>query len=166
MVNRFTEQAQKALDLARASAKELGASAVGTEHILLGLINCGEGIACEVLKQSGIQANVVNDLIKKYLLANYSVLEFTGFDFTPMSNRVLSSSLEKARLYKSSLIGTEHILLGILSYTNCSACRILTTLGVSLEHLHLDVVALIQNGANAGGSEPGLDALNGSVGAR
>ena len=158
MVNRFTEQAQKALTLAKSSAKELGASAVGTEHILLGLINCGEGIACEVLKESGIQANVINDLIRKYLLANYSVLEFSGFDYTPMSNRVLSASLEKARLYKSNLIGTEHILLGILSYTNCSACRILTTLGVSLEHLHLDVVSLIQNGGKAPGSEQGRSA--------
>ncbi|MBQ6550192.1 MAG: ATP-dependent Clp protease ATP-binding subunit, partial [Lachnospiraceae bacterium] len=149
MVNRFTEQAQKALELARSSAKELGAASVGTEHMLLGLTAVGSGIACEVLNESGIQENVVSDIIRKYLLANYSVLEFTGFEYTPMLNRVLTASLEKARLYKSTLIGTEHILLGILAYPNCSGCRILTTLGVSLEHLHLDVVTLIQNGGKA-----------------
>ena len=149
MADRFTEVARRALDQAKSAAQELGAGVVGTEHILLGLLRVGEGLAYEVLTESNVHDKDITELIRKYLQANYSVIEFPGYEYTPMSNRVLNSAVDKAKLYHSSLVGTEHILLGILSYPNCSACRILTALGLSLERLHLDIVSMLQqNGAD------------------
>ncbi len=155
MASRFTETAEKALQLAKKAAEELGSPTVGTEHILLGLVRAEAGLAYEVLSASGVNENDVYELIKKYLVSNYSVIEFKGFEYTPMSNRVLADSLEKAKLYKYQLIGTEHILLAILGYTNCSASRILTTMGLSLERLHVDLISLLQGNTAESVSAPG-----------
>ncbi len=163
MASRFTETAEKALKLAKKAAEELGSPTVGTEHILLGLIRAEAGLAYEVLSASGVHENDVYELIKKYLVSNYSVLEFKGFEYTPMSNRVLGDSLEKAKLYKSQLIGTEHLLLAILGYANCSASRILTTMGLSLERLHVDLVSLLQGSAPQSTGIPGNNAAGGNL---
>ncbi len=145
MANRFTEAAERALAMSKEAAKELKAGAVGTEHILLGLIKCEEGLAYEVLNENGITAGDVYELIRKFLVSNYNVMEFSGSDYTPMSGRLLRTAFEKADLYKSEEVGTEHILLSLISFQNSSACRILVTLGVSLEQLHVEIVSLIQN---------------------
>ena len=144
MANRFTNAAISALNEAKKAAKEFGSGAVGTEHILIGLLRIEEGTAYEVLKELNIKPGDVEELIRRYLISNYSVIEFSGFEFTPMSNRILNDSAEKARLYKSDAIGTEHLLLGILGHQNCSACRVLTSLGISLERLHVEVISIIQ----------------------
>ena len=149
MPNRFTTAAVHALNEAKKAAKEFGSGAVGTEHILLGLLRIEEGTAYEVLKELNIKASDVEELIRRYLISNYSVIELSGFEFTPMSNRILNDSGEKARLYKSEAIGTEHLLLGILGHQNCSACRVLTSLGLSLERLHVEILSLIQGGQTA-----------------
>ena len=146
MPNRFTSAAVHALNEAKKAAKEFGSGAVGTEHILLGLLRIEEGTAYEVLKELNIKASDVEELIRRYLISNYSVIELSGFEFTPMSNRIINDSGEKARLYKSEAIGTEHLLLGILGHQNCSACRVLTSLGISLERLHVEILSLIQGG--------------------
>ena len=144
MPSRFTNAAITALNEAKKAAKEFGAGAVGTEHILLGLLRAEEGTAREVLQEMNINTNDVEDLIRRYLVSNYSVIELSGFEFTPMSNRILNDSAEKARLYKNDAIGTEHLLLAILGHQNCSACRVLTSLGVSLERLHVEITAVLQ----------------------
>ena len=155
--SRFTDAARKALAEAKNAARELGASAVGSEHMLLGLLRCEEGMAYEVLTQMGITSSDVAELIRKYLISNYSVAEFEGFNYSPMSNRILQSAVDKANTYRSQTVGTEHILLAILSFTSASACRLLTSLGASLERLHLELVSMIQNnnrfrrGGNGGG---------------
>ena len=146
MVNRFTETARKALTLAQKAAEELSAGPVGTEHLLLGLTRVSEGLAYEVLSANGIFAQDIYDLITKYLVQDYSVVEFSGYQYTPRAARILNESVEKARLYKSTLVGTEHILMAILSYPNCSACKLLTAFNISLERLHVDLVSSIQEG--------------------
>ncbi len=157
MVNRFTETAKKALNLSKKAAEELGAGPVGTEHLLLGLTRVSEGLAYEVLSANGIFAQDIHDLITKYLVQDYSVVEFAGYEYTPMSTRILNESVEKARLYKSSLVGTEHLLMAILAFPNCSACKLLTAFNISLERLHVDLVTAIQEGAgkSAGNREDG-----------
>ena len=142
--SRFTDSAKNALAQAKEAAREMGAAAVGSEHLLLGLLKCEEGMAYEALTQLGVTARDVQDLVRKYLISNYSVAEFQGYDYSPMSARILQSAVEKAALYKSQTVGTEHILLAILGFTNASACRLLTSLGISLERLHLDIVSMIQ----------------------
>ncbi|MBQ1376541.1 MAG: Clp protease N-terminal domain-containing protein [Lachnospiraceae bacterium] len=93
--SRFTDAARKALAEAKNAARELGASAVGSEHMLLGLLRCEEGMAYEVLTQMGITSSDVAELIRKYLISNYSVAEFEGFNYSPMSNRILQSAVDK-----------------------------------------------------------------------
>ena len=163
MVNRFTETAKKALNLAKKAAEELGAGPVGTEHLLLGLTRVSEGLAYEVLSANGIFAQDITDLITKYLVQDYSVVEFGGYEYTPMSTRILSEAVDKARLYKSALVGTEHILMAILSFQNCSACRLLTAFNISLERLHVDLVSAIQDGSKktSGAQNPRREQRNG-----
>jgi len=150
MANRFTEAAGRALELAKAAAKELQAASVGSEHILLGLLRVGEGMAGEVLMQAGVNASDVENMIRKYLITGKPVLEYEGGDYTPMSGRVLQSAVEQSNLFKSEKVGTEHLLLGILNLPNCSACRVLTTMGISLERLHIEVMNLLKS-QGAGG---------------
>ena len=152
MINRFTETAKKALNLSKMAAEELKAGPVGTEHLLLGLTRVNEGLAYEVLSANGIYAQDIYDLITKYLVQDY-VAEFAGYEYTPTSSRVLDKAVDKARLYKSALVGTEHILMAILSFPECSASRLLSAFNISLERLHVDLSTAIQEGSgkNVGG---------------
>ena len=147
MINRFTETAKKALNLSKKAAEELNAGSVGSEHLLLGLTRVSEGLAYEVLSANGIFAQDIYDLITKYLVQDYNVAEFSGYEYTPRSAQILNESVEKARLYKSALVGTEHILMAILTFPNCSACKLLTAFNISLERLHIDLVTSIQEGS-------------------
>ena len=79
MPNRFTTAAVHSLNEAKKAAKEFGSGAVGTEHILLGLLRIEEGTAYEVLKELNIKASDVEELIRRYLISNYSVIELSGF---------------------------------------------------------------------------------------
>ncbi len=144
MANRFTDVASRVLSVAKDCAKSFGAGAVGTEHILFAFTKVEEGLAYQVLLKSAIHSEDIEDMIRKYLISNYSVIEFSGFDFTPMTARILNESAEKATLYKSELIGTEHILLAILAHQTCSASRVLTSLGISLEKLHIVLLSMMQ----------------------
>lgn len=140
----YSVQAKHALSEAKAAAEELGANAVGTEHMLLGLIRANEGIAFEVLNKTGLGVKDVTEMVKKYLISNYNVVEYNGRDYTPMSERVLELASEKARQMGSSEVGTEHLLLSLLTFPKSSACRLLSSFGIQIDRLQITIVQLIQ----------------------
>ena len=126
----FTEKANTALNLAISSAQELGHTYVGTEHILLGLVKEGSGVASVVLSQCGLDEtalyNLITDSIGK---GSYCVL--TPDDFTPRTKRVMQMAVVNSAKMGHNYVGTEHLLISILSERDSFAVRFLNELSVN-----------------------------------
>ncbi len=135
MMGRFTGRAQEAISLSQQTAKELGHGYVGTEHLLLGLIKEGQGVASKILVSQGITEEVIIEKIKKIGLAGNVELKDVE-DFTPRAKRVLESSLREAVNMKTNMIGTEHILLALLKETDCIAVKLISSSGVTVQKLY------------------------------
>jgi ATP-dependent Clp protease ATP-binding subunit ClpC len=165
MFGRFTERAQKVLALAQEEAIRLGHNNIGTEHILLGLIREGEGIAAKALNALGLGSDKiqkeVENLIGKGQDASQTV------HYTPRAKKVIELSMDEARKLGHSYVGTEHILLGLIREGEGVAARVLNNLGVSLNKARQQVLQLLgsnesgghQGGASANANTPTLDSL-------
>lgn len=147
--NRFTQKAQQALELAQNHAVEMGNGYVGTEHLLLGLIEEGTGVAAKYLTSKKITENAVMGKILE--LVNMGNPKQPVVEYTPRTKKVLEYSLMEAGNLGSSYIGTEHILLAILREGQNFACRILAELGAP-QTMYNDIVALL-----SGASKPEAD---------
>ncbi|WP_458783250.1 ATP-dependent Clp protease ATP-binding subunit [Vallitalea sediminicola] len=135
MMGRFTGRAQEAISLSRQIAKELGHGYVGTEHILLGLIKEGKGVAGTILNSQGITEDVILEKIRKIgIIGNISTADVE--DFTPRAKRVLETSLREAVNMKTTMIGTEHILLALLKESDCIAVKLISSSGVTVQKLY------------------------------
>ena len=148
--NKFTQRAQKALLAAQNAAAELGHSYVGSEHILLGLIASGEGIAARVLNKYSIDVAK----IREGIIA--SVGEGKGGDpvqgLTPRGKRIVELSVAEAMRHRHSYVGTEHLLMGILREDDSVASQLLTSVGVDTAMLYVDIERMI--GTTAASFEP------------
>ncbi len=129
----FTEKAQTAISLAQNKAESMGSGHVGTEHLLCGLLMEGSGITKQFFRKWNVTLEAVEHRITQYGAAYYSQSRFAGF--TPRTKQCLQLSADIAYSYRSRLIGTEHILLALVKNTDCSACRILRSLGVNAEKM-------------------------------
>ena len=147
MADRFTNKAKDALSIAVDAAAELGHNYVGTEHLLVGLIEEGTGIAAKVLDNHGVTAEKIMDLINQYMTPANSVGVVDQEGYTPKARRILENSYREALRSHSALIGTEHILLAILKEADCGAIRLLNTLGVDIKRMYMDLYM-------AGGQDP------------
>ncbi|WP_062050667.1 ATP-dependent protease ATP-binding subunit ClpC [Bacillus sp. JCM 19034] len=141
MFGRFTERAQKVLALAQEEAVRLGHNNIGTEHILLGLIREGEGIAAKALQALGLGSdkiqNEVESLIGKGQEGSKTI------HYTPRAKKVIELSMDEARKLGHSYVGTEHILLGLIREGEGVAARVLNNLGVSLNKARQQVLQLL-----------------------
>ncbi|HCA04463.1 MAG TPA: ATP-dependent Clp protease ATP-binding subunit ClpC, partial [Ruminococcaceae bacterium] len=153
----FTQKANKALNLAVEAAQNCGHSYIGTEHILLGLINEGSGVAAAALKSCGVTAQAVEE---KILNADGqgSPSKLSPADFTPRTKRVLQNAMALSARMGSSYVGTEHLLFAVISETDSYAVSFLSELGVSRESLARALGSGIQNGADAHGGMDGFAA--------
>ncbi len=141
MINlNFTEKARAALSEANASALRMGHSYIGSEHILLGLINEGTGVAAKALEERGITAQIVENKIKTHIGINNPLAENTSVPLTPRSKRILEISAYEARRLGHSYIGTEHILMGIIKEPDCIAARILSEGGTGTGQIYSDIL--------------------------
>ncbi|MDK2836388.1 MAG: ATP-dependent Clp protease ATP-binding subunit ClpC [Thermosediminibacterales bacterium] len=139
MFGKFTERAQKVILLAQEEAKRLNHSLVGTEHILLGLIREGGGIAAKVLQNMGLELTKVRNEIEKMLGPGNSMgKDFIGY--TPRAKKVLELAYDEARRLGHNYIGTEHILLGLIREGEGVAAQVLNNLGVDLEKARNQVI--------------------------
>lgn len=141
MNGRFTEKAQKVLVLARDEAKRMGHQVIGTEHILLGLLLEGEGIASKSLIGIGLDLEKIRTQIEQLVgvTAPYS----GDIGFTPRVKRVLELANEEARRQGVTYIGTEHLLLGLIMEGEGIAARVLANLNVNPEKIWKQVVQLL-----------------------
>ena len=142
----FTQKANKALNLALKSAEKLGHSYVGTEHILLGLLNEGSGVAAAALQSCGVTAQAMEERIKGTDGVGAQT-SLTPNDFTPRTKRVLQSAVMLSSRMGQSYVGTEHILLAIISEGDSYAVSFLNELGVSRERLMQAVGNGMQQGS-------------------
>lgn len=141
-MGRFTERAQEAINLSQDLAKELGHTYVGTEHLLLGLVKEGEGVASRVLKSHGVTEKAIMDKITQ-LIVNSNIKIKEPKDFTPRSKRVIELSLREAVKMNTTLIGTEHLLIAMLRETDCIGVRLLVSMGISAQKLYQDILSAL-----------------------
>ena len=136
----YTDKAETALSLAEKSSKNLKHGYVGTEHLLLGLLHEGTGVAAKVLIDNGVREDEIRDLIKEQIAptAAVSVKERKGY--TPKLNAVLELAGEEAVRFGSDEIGTEHMLLAIIKDLDNLAVRLLNTLTINVQKVYLEVL--------------------------
>ncbi|MCI9463445.1 MAG: ATP-dependent Clp protease ATP-binding subunit [Lachnospiraceae bacterium] len=137
----FTDKAQMALAYAERAARNLKQSYVGTEHILLGLLKEGTGVAATVLIEGGVEEYRLKEMIQE-LVAPESVVMLAERDgYSPRAEKVLDEARRQAERFHSDKIGTEHILLALLKEGENVAVRILNTMGISIQKLYVEVLA-------------------------
>ncbi len=165
MFGRFTERAQKVLALAQEEAVRLGHNNIGTEHILLGLIREGEGIAAKALIALGLGLEKIQDEVES--LIGRGQEQPTNIAYTPRAKKVIELSMDEARKLGHTYVGTEHILLGLIREGEGVAARVLNNLGVSLNKARQQVLQLLgssesvspSHNTNSNVNTPTLDSL-------
>ncbi|MCF8012704.1 MAG: ATP-dependent Clp protease ATP-binding subunit [Clostridiales bacterium] len=148
---RFTQRAQKVLFLAQEEARALKYPYVGTEHVLLGLIREGEGVAAKILSEMSIDANTVRSKVEQVVEKgeNASSGEVA---LTPRAKKVLELAVDEGRRMGTNYVGTEHLLLGLIREGEGVAARVLTSLGADLNNVRQAVMQML-GGFGAGGHQ-------------
>ncbi len=143
MFDRFTDRARKVMALARKEAQRFNHDFIGTEHILLGLIQEGSGVAANVLKNLGVEITKIRSEIEKNVQSGPSMVTMGQLPFTPRAKKVLELSMEEANELGHNYIGTEHLLLGLLRENDGVAAQVLLDLGLKLEEVRNEVLELL-----------------------
>ncbi|WP_420176907.1 ATP-dependent Clp protease ATP-binding subunit [Luteococcus sp. OSA5] len=145
MFERFTDRARRVVVLAQDEAKMLNHNYIGTEHILLGLIHEGEGVAAKALEQMGISLEAVRSEVEE-IIGHGQTVPTGHIPFTPRAKKVLELSLREALQMNHSYIGTEHILLGLVREGEGVAAQVLIKLGADLNRVRNTVLQLLSGG--------------------
>lgn len=140
MNNRFTDNAIQAINFAREIAFRLNHNYIGTEHLLMGLMQV-DGVASRVLRENGVTVDKVMELVNQLIAPGSSVDTMEGGSFTPRAKRILDQSQIEAARLKAAQAGTEHILIALMKETDCIAVRLLNTLGVNIQKVYIDLLA-------------------------
>jgi ATP-dependent Clp protease ATP-binding subunit ClpC len=151
MFDRFTDRAKKVMSFARQEAQKFNHEYIGTEHILLGLVQEGSGVAANVLKNMNIDLDKVRHEVEKIVKTGPSMVTMGQLPFTPRAKKVLELSMEEASQLNHNYIGTEHLLLGLIKESEGIAAQVLMNLGVKLDEVREEVLEFL--GASDGGSE-------------
>ena len=139
-MNNFTPRAQQVLQLARKEADRFNHGYVGTEHLLLGLIALGQGVAVNVLQRMGVDLETVRIEVEKAVGVGPETKTVGNVPFTPRVKKVLALAGSEARALNHSYVGTEHILLGLLREGEGVAARVLKNLNVDLEKTRVEIM--------------------------
>ncbi|MFD1850732.1 ATP-dependent protease ATP-binding subunit ClpC [Oceanobacillus bengalensis] len=151
MFGRFTERAQKVLALSQEEAVRLGHNNIGTEHILLGLVREGEGIAAKALQSLGLEVSKIQEEVEKLIGVGKQPMQ--SIHYTPRAKKVVELSQDEARKLGHSYVGTEHILLGLIREGEGVAARVLNNLGVSLNKARQQVLQLLGSNESQAGRQ-------------
>jgi len=155
-MNNFTPRAQQVLALARKEADRFHHNYVGTEHILLGLIKLGQGVAVSVLQKMGLDLETVRAAVEKQVGTGQETKTPGTMPFTPRVKKVLALAGREAKTLNHSYVGTEHILLGLLREGEGVAARVLKSLDVDIERTRNEILRELDpqfSGGEAGNVE-------------
>ncbi len=149
MIYKFTNRAEKAIEIANSIAMELGHNYIGTEHLLYGLSKEGNGVASKVLESQGIIPDRIVEEIENLIGIGDTINDSSTIGFTPRTKRVVESAFLEARKLGSEFIGTEHLLIGIMREGDSVAVRIMMDLNVNPQKLYNEIVNVIREDENA-----------------
>jgi ATP-dependent Clp protease ATP-binding subunit ClpC len=164
MYERFTDRARKVMQLANQEAQRFNHEYIGTEHILLGLVKEGSGVAANVLKNLDVDLRKIRLEVEKIVQSGPDMVTMGKLPQTPRAKKVIEYSMEEARNLNHNYVGTEHILLGLLREQEGVAAQVLMNLGLKLEDVREEVLNLLGHGmetseageraVTSGGSSP------------
>ncbi|MFH0840166.1 MAG: ATP-dependent Clp protease ATP-binding subunit [Candidatus Omnitrophota bacterium] len=143
MFNRFTERARKVILLAKEEAKRFNHDYIGTEHILLGLVREGEGVAAAVLENLGLSSEKIRMEVEKLVQTGPSTVISGDIPFTPKAKKVMELAMDEAVSLGHNYVGTEHLLLGLLREGEGVASQVLINLGLDLNKVRNEVMRLL-----------------------
>jgi ATP-dependent Clp protease ATP-binding subunit ClpC len=162
MFDRFTDRAKKVMSFARQEAMKFNHEYIGTEHILLGLVQEGSGVAANVLKNMNIDLEKIRHEVEKIVKTGPSMVTMGQLPFTPRAKKVLELSMEEASQLSHNYIGTEHLLLGLIRENEGIAAQVMMNLGVKLEEVREEVLEFL--GASESNQDDESESDSGSSG--
>ncbi len=164
MFNRFTERARKVILLAKEEAKRFNHDYIGTEHILLGLVREGEGVAAAVLENLGLSSEKIRTEVEKLVQTGPSTIISGDIPFTPKAKKVMELAMDEAVSLGHNYVGTEHLLLGLLREGEGVASQVLINLGLDLNKVRNEVMRLLGSAAPDFGIASNKSAMGGRGG--
>ncbi len=145
----YTAKANKALELAGKISKNLQHNYIGTEHILLGLVKEGTGVAAQILVDNGVEEDQLVQLIEDLIAPSASAAALAERDgYTPKAGILLDMAAAEAERFRSDTIGTEHLLLAIIKSMDCAASRLMNTMNINLQKMYIDILVAMGEDTN------------------
>src|SRR5260221_7662573 len=138
----FTERARKVLSLAQEEAQRFNHNYIGTEHLLLGLVREGDGVAAKVLSNLGVELNKVRSAVE-FIIGRGDRIVLGDIGLTPRAKKVIELAVDEARRLNHHYIGTEHLLLGLVREGEGIAAGVLESLGVNLEKVRAETLRVL-----------------------
>ncbi len=154
MHDKFTERVRKVMYLSREEAARLQHDYIGTEHLLLGVIREGEGIAATVLGNLGLDLEQIRQAVEGMVQPSGGTLTLGEIPFTPRAKRVLELAVDEARQLGHNYVGTEHLLLGLIREGEGVAARVLAELGLDRKKVREETLKLLGGSQSTGSSSP------------
>jgi ATP-dependent Clp protease ATP-binding subunit ClpC len=142
MFEKFTDRARRVVVLAQEEARLLNHSSIGTEHLLLGIVHEGQGVAARALESLDIRLSAVRHALERQLTRGASP-PTAAPQFTPRAKQALEDALRESLQLGHNYIGTEHILLGLLRNNESTAARVLNELGASFDRTRVQIVEVL-----------------------
>jgi ATP-dependent Clp protease ATP-binding subunit ClpA len=146
--DKFTERARKVLSLAQEEAQRFNHNYIGTEHLLLGLVREGDGVAAKVLSNLGVELNKVRSAVE-FIIGRGDRIVLGDIGLTPRAKKVIELAVDEARRLNHHYIGTEHLLLGLVREGEGIAAGVLESLGVNLRKVRTQTIQVLSNGSSA-----------------
>ena len=153
MNNMFTDRVKKVLQYSREESSRLGHDYIGTEHLLLGLVKEGQGVAVAVMANLGIQLDSLKRSIEDAVQTSTSSMLLSDVPFTPMAKQVLEMAAQEAREMNNNYIGTEHLLLALTKNKNGIAAQILSVYGTDYKNVKEEVMSILSGSRRISKSE-------------
>ena len=144
----YTAKAKKAVDLAGKMSKSLQHNYIGTEHLLIGLLKEGTGVAAQVLNENNVDLEKVVELIRELIAPASATVLAEPDGYSPRAGHVLESAAKEAVRFRAEEIGTEHILIAIIKEPDCAASRLLNTMSVNLQKVYVDILLAMGEDVN------------------
>jgi len=146
--DKFTERARKVLSLSQEEAQRFQHNYIGTEHLLLGLVREGEGVAAVVLSNLGVELNRVREGVEA-IIGRGDRIVLGEIGLTPRAKKVIELAVDEARRLKHHYIGTEHLLLGLVREGEGIAAGVLESMGVNLEKVRMATIKVLDQEKNS-----------------
>src|SRR3981081_1314371 len=154
--DKFTERARKVLSLAQEEAQRFQHNYIGTEHLLLGLVREGEGVAAKVLSNLGVELNKVRSAVE-FIIGRGDRIVLGEIGLTPRAKKVIELAVDEARRLNHHYIGTEHLLLGLVREGEGIASGVLQGFGLDLERVRRETLDVLNKASTKSTSEPVLE---------